>query len=276
MVRNGIPRVFFFFIARKGIPSCVLFRGMVRNGILRICIYFGSTERNSELCFLLEKGSEQNYGSFPLFLFHRTEFRVVFFSAEGFGTELWEFPSIFVPRNGIPGCFLFRGRVRNGIPRFSVPRNNRNSVGNNHLFRLFRLPRNKFVAGNSQPYSKHDKHMRNAFHCWLSIGGTHFMAGWAYEEMISSLAEHKRKCLKVKYLDRIEYDFLKSRVTGPWDHKVSVSAKKSQNIYFMLVYIYWPTTLSTVTLFTNTNTEFQGANLLNTFSSKYQVKSLPH
>ncbi len=31
---------------------------------------------------------------------------------------------------------------------------------------------------------------------------------------------------KVKYLGRIEYDFQKSHVTGPWDHKVSVSAKK--------------------------------------------------
>jgi hypothetical protein len=35
-----------------------------------------------------------------------------------------------------------------------------------------------------------------------------------------------RKCLKVEYLGRIEYDFQKSRVTGPWDHKASVSAKK--------------------------------------------------
>jgi hypothetical protein len=32
--------------------------------------------------------------------------------------------------------------------------------------------------------------------------------------------------LKVEYLSRIEYDFQKSRVTDPWDHKVSVSAKK--------------------------------------------------
>jgi hypothetical protein len=34
------------------------------------------------------------------------------------------------------------------------------------------------------------------------------------------------KCLKVEYLGRIEYDFQKSRATGRWDHKVSVSAKK--------------------------------------------------
>jgi hypothetical protein len=39
-------------------------------------------------------------------------------------------------------------------------------------------------------------------------------------------AEHARKCLKVEYLGKIEFDFQKSRVTGPWDHKVSVSAKK--------------------------------------------------
>ncbi len=42
----------------------------------------------------------------------------------------------------------------------------------------------------------------------------------------SSHAEHAWKCLKVEYLGRIEYDCQKPRVTGPWDHKVSVSAKK--------------------------------------------------
>ncbi len=86
---------------------------------------------------------------------HRViELSCVFFRrrVRNFGTELWEFASIFVLRNGIPSYFLFRRRVRNGIPRFSVPRYNRNSVGNNHLFRLFRLPRNYFFAGNSQPY----------------------------------------------------------------------------------------------------------------------------
>ncbi len=51
-----------------------------------------------------------------------------------------------------------------------------------------------------------------------------------YMEWISSLAEHTRRCLKVEYLGRIEYDFQKSRVTGPWDHKVSVSAKKVKNL----------------------------------------------
>ncbi len=81
-----------------------------------------------------------------LFFFHETEFRVVFSSSEVLGREFREFASIFVQRNRIPSCFLFRGRVRNGIPRFYVPRNSRNSGGNNHLFRLFRLPRNYFFG----------------------------------------------------------------------------------------------------------------------------------
>ncbi len=126
---------------------------MFRNGIPRICIYFDSTERNFQLSSLPGNGSERNSESLHLFWFHGTEFRVVFSSVKWFGTESCEFASIFVPRNGIPSYFLFRGRARNGIPRFSVPRNNRNSVGNDHLFRLFRLPRNYFFVGNSQPYA---------------------------------------------------------------------------------------------------------------------------
>ncbi len=59
-----------------------------------------------------------------------------------------------------------------------------------------------------------------------ALRGTNFIACWAYWEPISSHAEHARKCLKVKYLGQIEYNFQKSRVTGPWDHKDSVSAKK--------------------------------------------------
>jgi hypothetical protein len=98
---------------------------MIRNEIPRICFYFCSTERNSELFSLPLKGSEGNSESSLLFLFHGTEFRVVFSSAEGFGTEFRE---------------------------FSVRRNSRNSVRNNHLFRLFRLPHNYFFVGNSQPY----------------------------------------------------------------------------------------------------------------------------
>jgi hypothetical protein len=72
-----------------------------------------------ELFFLFRgrNGAEGHSESLLLFLFHGTEFRVVYSSAEGFETEFRVFASILVPRNGIPSCFLFRGRVRNGIPR---------------------------------------------------------------------------------------------------------------------------------------------------------------
>jgi hypothetical protein len=62
------------------------------------------------------------------------------------------------------------------------------------------------------------------------LRGTNFIAGWVYAEWISSLAEHTRKYLKVEYLGRIEHDFQKSSVIGPWDHKVSVSAKNFKKI----------------------------------------------
>ena len=68
--------------------SWCLFHGMVRNSIPRVYLYF---------------------------LLHGKEFRVVFSSAEWFGTEFREFASILVPRNGIPSCVLFRRMVRNRI-----------------------------------------------------------------------------------------------------------------------------------------------------------------
>ncbi len=105
------------------VPSCFLFRGRVRNGIPRVCFYFCFTERNSKLFSLLLKGSEGNSEILLLFLFHGTELRVVFYSAEGFGREFQEFASIFcsTERNSellsLPGkgleqnseYFLFRG-----------------------------------------------------------------------------------------------------------------------------------------------------------------------
>ncbi len=88
------------------------------------------SERNSKsLLLFLFHGTEfqvvfssveefwMNSESLLLFLFHGTEFRVVFSSVEEFGMKFREFASILVLRNGIPSCFLFRGRVRNGIPR---------------------------------------------------------------------------------------------------------------------------------------------------------------
>ncbi len=98
---------------------------------------------------------------------------------EWFGTAFWEFASIFVPQNGIPRvCFYFcstewnselfslpwKGSVKNSeslllflfhgpeIREITVLRNSRKSVGNDHLCRQFRLPRNYFFFGNCQPY----------------------------------------------------------------------------------------------------------------------------
>jgi hypothetical protein len=100
MICLAFREFIYICVARKGIPSCVLFRGIVRNEIPRFCIYFGSTERNSELCSLPQKGSEQNNGILLLFLFYGTEFRVVFSSAEGFGTEFRDL--LFRGTTGIP------------------------------------------------------------------------------------------------------------------------------------------------------------------------------
>jgi hypothetical protein len=58
------------------------------------------SERNSELFSLPLKGSEGNSESMLLFLVHGTEFRVVFSSTEGFGTEFRDF--LFRGTTGIP------------------------------------------------------------------------------------------------------------------------------------------------------------------------------
>jgi hypothetical protein len=101
------------FFPRNGIPSIFLLCGTVRNGIPRV---FCSADWFT--------GSDWNSESLLLFLFHGTEFREFFSSAERFGTEFRE---------------------------FSVPRNSWHSAGTNQLFRLFRLLRNNFFVGNCQP-----------------------------------------------------------------------------------------------------------------------------
>ncbi len=117
------------FVSRNGIPSWFLFRGLVWNRIPSVCFQFCSTERNSELFSLQRNGSERNFESLLLFLFHSTEFIEFFSSSERFRTEFRE---------------------------FSVPRKSRDSAGTNHLFRLFWLPRNNFFVGkkNCQPQSE--------------------------------------------------------------------------------------------------------------------------
>jgi len=47
-------------------------------------------------------------------------------------------------RNGIPRVFCSAEWFRTEFREFFVPRNSRNSIGNNHLFRLFRPLRNNF------------------------------------------------------------------------------------------------------------------------------------
>jgi hypothetical protein len=125
---------------------------MVRNGIPGVCFYFCSTERDFELFSLPLKSSEGISENLLLFWLHGTEFQVVFCSAEGFGREFREFANIFVQRNAIPSFFSSVEVFGTEFQKLSVPRNSRNSVGNNHLFRLFRLPPNYFFVGNSQPY----------------------------------------------------------------------------------------------------------------------------
>jgi hypothetical protein len=119
-----VKRLFFFLsLNNKLVLSCFLFRGMVWTRILRLCFYYCSTEQNSELFSLPRKGLERSSDRLFLFAFHGTELRVVFSVLEGFGTEFRE---------------------------FSVLGNNQNSVGNYHLFGLFRLLRNYFFVRNSQ------------------------------------------------------------------------------------------------------------------------------
>jgi hypothetical protein len=56
------------FVPRNGIPSCFLFRGMIRNRIPIVCFYCCSTERNSELISLPRNGSERNSESLLLLM----------------------------------------------------------------------------------------------------------------------------------------------------------------------------------------------------------------
>jgi hypothetical protein len=62
MVRNRIPRMCIcrILVPRNGIPRCILFRRRVRNRIMGFSFYFFTTERNSELFSLPRKGSERN------------------------------------------------------------------------------------------------------------------------------------------------------------------------------------------------------------------------
>ncbi len=78
------------------------------------------------------------------------------------------------------------------------------------------------------------EHTGKWFYCTLSIRGNDLNGGWAYAEMISSLTEHTRKCLKVEYLGESNTIF-KNLV---WQALGTIRIRflqKSQN--FMLVYL---------------------------------------
>jgi hypothetical protein len=51
-----------------------------------------------------------------------------------YAEEFREFASIFVPRNGIPSCFLFRRLVRNRIPKFASIFVTQNRISSIFLF----------------------------------------------------------------------------------------------------------------------------------------------
>ena len=100
----------------------------------------------SDYFSLPRNGSERNSESLLLFLFHGTEFRVVFSSAEEFGRKFWELASSLVPWNGIHSCFLFRWRVWKAFLRVClyICSTERNSE-------LFSLPR-KGSERNSESF----------------------------------------------------------------------------------------------------------------------------
>ncbi len=100
----------------------VFFSEMLWNKISKICFYFCSTERNSELFSLLLNGSER-ISRVWLYFFSRVR------NSEHFS----------LPRNG-----------SNGIPRVLCSAEQPEfPFGTNHLFRIFRLPRIYFFVGNS-------------------------------------------------------------------------------------------------------------------------------
>jgi hypothetical protein len=124
---------------------------MLRHKIPKVCFYFCSTERNSELISLQRNAPEQNSESLPLLLFHGTKFRAVslprnaqeqnFESLLQFLFNGTEFEHFSHPQNGVE-------RISEGFP---VSRNCRNSVGNNQMFCLFRLLRNNFISEIANP-----------------------------------------------------------------------------------------------------------------------------
>ncbi len=86
----------YFFELNRGLGTEYCYEKNPQNSLGTVSVI---PQNGIPSCFSFAEGSDRNYESLLLFLFHKTEFRVVV-------------------RNGIPSCFLFRRRVRNGIPSF--------------------------------------------------------------------------------------------------------------------------------------------------------------
>ncbi len=102
-------RLFWHYFWNSGLPrfvlSRLLFRWMVRNGIPTVCFFICSKERNSELFSFRWRVRKGILRVCFYLCFHGTEFRVVFSSAEGFGTEFRGF--LFRGTDGIPSEITF-------------------------------------------------------------------------------------------------------------------------------------------------------------------------
>ncbi len=75
LLRNALEQNFksllVSFVLRNGIPNYIFFQEMLRNKILKVCLYH---------------------------LFHGTQFPAIFSSRKCFGTKFWKFASISVQR----------------------------------------------------------------------------------------------------------------------------------------------------------------------------------
>jgi len=138
--RNGSEQLseslFQYFVSRKGIPNCVLFRGMVRNGIPRICIYFGSMERNFVSDFLKTYLSVRcwcNHVNVPAWSYIQKTLMTSWKALKklaGSGSVIQGFSRRV--RNRIMGvCFYFCSSERNS-ELFSLPR--KGSERNSEIF----------------------------------------------------------------------------------------------------------------------------------------------
>jgi hypothetical protein len=110
---------------------------------------------------LLRNSSERNSGSF---LFHETEFRVVFSSAEGLEIKFLEFLLFLLPGTEFRVVFSSAEGFGTEFREFSVPRNKLEFRRKEPFVPSFLSSAEFFVVGNSQPYSLTD----TCLHCTLT------------------------------------------------------------------------------------------------------------